>query len=129
MTTQINTASPASSGISVGKDPEYKNSIADSERVLGGVNSDTLDGRPALDVIARPRQRTFSFIGLTNTQWVALRPYLNANATLYWRFPHESADTTWLRRSPYKATPRRMGGDSNTAPHWDITDIQLDEVL
>lgn len=129
MATYVNTASPATSGILVGRDPDYAKSIPDSEQTRGGLNNDTLDGRPALDVIARPRQRKLSFKALTNTQWVALRPYLNSSSILYWRFPHEGADTKWLRRQAFTPTPRRLKGDSLTAPHWDVDDITLDEVL
>ncbi len=130
MTTYVNTASPASSGIDIGKDPEYQTSIPDHETLVGGTTDTTLDGRPSLDVIARPRKRgPFKFVGLTNTQWTALRTKLNANSTLYWRFPHEGADTLWIRREECTPTPRRLAGDGLTTPHWDVENITLDEVV
>lgn len=128
MATQVNTASPASGGITIGRDPDYGASMPDEQMFKGGT-ADTLDGRPSMDVLAKPRTRKFKLMGLTNTQWTSLKPYLISANTTYWRFPHEAADTKWLIEKSFRATPRKLPGDTITAPHWDVEDITLDEVL
>lgn len=127
MSFSINSASPASSGATITKDPAYEDGMNDETQLIGG-SHDALSGLPSFDLQTTRRQRRVKFVALTNTQWKTnVRPYLVGGTTLWTRFPHESSDFKCVIREAFREKPSKLMGDSATAPHWDV-EFTLDEV-